>query len=346
MRAERLIRSGTPGQYGPGAPLEDVVVLDERTADDERWSSWPEAWVGTDCDVRTVLGAIPREVKDAFRYDEIPWERFPHFYGTGAEVPGLLRMLASDDAEAAGRALRRLWTTVHHQGSTIEVAALAVPFLLRIAAAGHPGLRADTLTLVAVSGRRQHLGDGTREGLLQVAEDPLLIGPVECPVDWTVQAARDAVTSDLHLPLSLLPDPDPKVRSAAAFVLALATGEVPRVRSALRERLVVEDEPAVQVGLVLAVAQLAREQRDGSARDWVRELWSDPGRPPHVRVGAGLAWLCLVDSPAPYELRALLTDPGVRRHGDLFQQVPWISPVDSGDGLRRCIEDMLTPSAP
>lgn len=226
------------------------MVWEERAADDDRWSKWPEAWVGTDCDVRTVLAAVPREARDEFRYDEIPWERFPHFYGAGAEVPGLLRMLASEDAEAAGRALWRLWTTVHHQGSTIEVAALAVPFLLRIAATGHPALRADTLTLVAVSGRCQHLGDGTREGLLQVAEDPLLVGPVECPVDWTVQAARDAVTSDLHLPLSLLPDPDPKVRSAAAFVLALATGEVPRVSCALHERLVVEDEPAVQVGLM------------------------------------------------------------------------------------------------
>lgn len=81
--------------------------------------------MGTDYDVRMVLGAIPREARDEFRYDEIPWERFPHFYGAGGEVPGLLRMLASDDAEAPGRALGRRWTTVDHQGSTIEVAALA-----------------------------------------------------------------------------------------------------------------------------------------------------------------------------------------------------------------------------
>ncbi|MEU2655947.1 hypothetical protein ABZ615_11525 [Streptomyces sp. NPDC007325] len=322
------------------------VVSEDQAAGDDRWSKWPEAWVGTACDVRMVLGAIPREVKDEFRYDEIPWERFPHFYGTGDEVPGLLKVLASDDAEAAGQALRRLWTTVHHQGSTIEVAALAVPFLLRIAATGHPGLRADTLTLVASSGRCQHLGDGSREGFLQVAEDPLMIGPVECPVDWTIQAARDAITSDLHLPLSLLPDPDPKVRSAAAFVLALTAGETHRISSALHERLAVEDEPAVQVSLLLAIAQLAREHQDGPTRDWVRDLWSDPGRPPHVRIGAGLAWLCLVDSPAPDELHALLTDPGTRQHSDLFQQVPWIPPVDTGDGLRRCIHDMLGPNSP
>ena len=62
------------------------------------------------------------------------------------------------------------------------------------------------------------------------------------PGDWTIQAARDAVTSDLHLPLSLLLDPDPKVRSAAAFVLALATREMSRISSALNKRLVVENE--------------------------------------------------------------------------------------------------------
>ncbi|MFI8392701.1 hypothetical protein [Streptomyces sp. NPDC085540] len=339
-------RKPKPSSWSAWSARGGVVLSENQAADDDRWSKWPEAWVGADCDVRMVLGSIPREARDEFRYDEIPWERFPHFYGTGDEVPGLLKMLASDDAEVAGRALRRLWITVHHQGSTIEVAALAVPFLLRIAATGHPGLRADALTLVAASGRCQHLGDGTREGLLQVAEDPLMIGPVDCPVDWTIQAARDAVTSDLHLPLALLPDPDPKVRSAAAFVLALATGEMLRISSALHERLVVEDEPTVQVSLILAIAQLAREHQDGLARDWVRDLWSDPGRPPHVRIGAGLAWLCLADSPAPDELHTLLTDPDTRRHGDLFQQVPWLSWVDPGDGLHRCIQDMLRPDVP
>ncbi|MER5602413.1 hypothetical protein [Streptomyces sp. NPDC002265] len=55
--------------------------------------------------MRTVVGAIPREVKDGFRYDEIPWQRFPHFYGPGEEIPVRLATLASEDAEAADRAL-------------------------------------------------------------------------------------------------------------------------------------------------------------------------------------------------------------------------------------------------
>ncbi|MFB7421466.1 hypothetical protein ACFC1L_43685 [Streptomyces sp. NPDC056210] len=236
------------------------------------------------------MGAISREVKDGFRYDEVPWQRFRHFYGPGEDIPGLLATLASGDAEAADGALQQLWTDLHHQGGTIAVGALAVPFLLRIAVAGRPGLRAQTLRLIAEIGRCQHMGDGSREGLLQVAEEPLMIeGSTMCPVDWTIQAARQAVTDDLYLVLPLLSDPDPEVRSVTAYVLAAATGELSHVSSALRSRLAKEDDAAARVSLILAIAQLAREHQYGHAPQWARDLWSDPGRPPEVRIGAGLA---------------------------------------------------------
>ncbi|WP_435192128.1 HEAT repeat domain-containing protein [Streptomyces sp. bgisy126] len=316
--------------------------------DDEDWAGWPELWAGTEADMRVVMGAILREVKDGFRYEEIPWQRFPHFYGPGEEVPGRLTTLASEDAEDAGRALGELWEHLHHQGSTIAVGALAVPFLLRIAVTGLAGLRADTLRLVAEIGRCQHFGDGTREGLLQVTEDPLEVeGTTMCPTNWTIQAARDAITDDLHLVFPLLSDPDPDVRSEAAFVLAEATSDIQRVSSTLHHMLAEEDDPVVCVSLTLAIARLAREHQDENAPSWARELWSDPGRSPEIRIGAGLAWLCLVDDPAPDELRALLTDLSTDRCSDLFQRVPWIRPVDYyGSGLRRCIHEMLTPDLP
>jgi hypothetical protein len=231
--------------------------------DDDRWDDWPERWVGTDCDVRAAVSAIPREIKDGFRYDEVPWQRFRHFYGPGEEIPGLLTALASGDAEAADRALCQLWTSLHHQGGTIAVGALAVPFLLRIAATARPELRAQTLRLVAEIGRCQHMGDGSREGLLQVAEQPLMIeGSTMCPVDWTIQAARQAVTDDLHHLLPLLSDPDPEVRSVTAYVLAATTGELSHVSSALQSRLAKEDNAVVRVSLILAIAQLAHEHQD------------------------------------------------------------------------------------
>ncbi len=37
----------------------------------------------------------------------------------------------------------------------------------------------------------------------------MIEGSTMCPVDWTIQAARQAVTYDLHLLLPLLSDPDP-----------------------------------------------------------------------------------------------------------------------------------------
>ncbi|MEU9737218.1 hypothetical protein [Streptomyces sp. NPDC048002] len=312
--------------------------------DDDRRDDWPERWVGTDCDVRAAVSAIPREVKDQFRYDEAPWQRFPHFYGPGEEIPGLLSMLASGNAEAADKALWQLWTSLHHQGGTTATGALAVPFLLRIAVAGRPELRADTLRLIAEIGRCQHMGDGSREGLLQVAEEPLMIeGSTMCPVDWTIQAARQAVTDDLRLLPPLLRDPDPEVRSMTAYVLAASTGEVTHLSTALRSRLAEEEDPVVRVSLILAIAQLAREHRDEHAPRWARGLWSDPGRPPEVRIGAGLAWLCLVPDPVPNELRALLTDPGTRPYEGMLQPVPWLAWIDTtASGLRSCINEMLT----
>ncbi|MGY6027099.1 hypothetical protein [Streptomyces spinosirectus] len=298
--------------------------------------------------MRAAVSAIPRKVKDGFRYAEVPWQRFRHFYGPGEEIPGLLATLASGDAEAADRALWQLWTSLHHQGGTIAVGALTVPFLLRIAATAPPELCAHTLRLVAEIGRCQHMGDGSREGLLQVAEEPLMIeGSTMCPVDWTIQAARQAVTDDLHLLLPLLSDPHSEVRSVTAYVLAATTGEPSHVSSALQSRLAKEDHAVVRVSLILAIAQLAREQQDEHARRWARGLWSDPGRPPEVRIAAGLAWLCLVTDPAPDELRALLTNPSTRQYNGLLQPVPWLTWIDpTGVGLRRCIDEMLTANIP
>ncbi|MEU9977764.1 hypothetical protein [Streptomyces sp. NPDC051014] len=127
-----------------------------------------------------------------------------------------------------------------------------------------------------------------------------------------------------------------------AYVLAAATGEFSRVSSALRSGLAREYDPVVRVSLILAIAQLAWEHRDDHAPRWARDLWSDPARPTEVRIGAGLAWLCLVTDPAPDELRTLLTDPGIRRYDDLLQPVPWLTWVEPGDaGLRGCVDEML-----
>ncbi|MER7585232.1 hypothetical protein [Kitasatospora sp. NPDC097691] len=83
-----------------------------------------------------------------------------------------------------------------------------------------------------------------------------------------------------------------------------------------------------------------------AAPGWARDLRSDPDQPPEIRIGAGLAWLCLVTDPAPDELLTLLTDPAIRRYDDLLHPVPWLTWIDAtGFGLRSCIDDMLTANS-
>ncbi|MGA4543955.1 hypothetical protein ACPA54_28600 [Uniformispora flossi] len=78
--------------------------------EDDPWADWPERWVDGPGDVRAAMKAVPRKAIDELRYDALPWARFPHFYGPGDEVPGLLATLVSDHPDAAARALSGLWT--------------------------------------------------------------------------------------------------------------------------------------------------------------------------------------------------------------------------------------------
>ncbi|MFD9162176.1 hypothetical protein ACFVZ8_09240 [Streptomyces sp. NPDC059558] len=305
-----------------------------------------ESYEGTPLDVRTVIAAMPQHVKDEFRLDEVPWSRFGHAYGSADDVPGLLARLRSD-AEAADHALGRLRSSLVHQGTVGSAAPLAVPFLLRVAADPTAHHRAQTLGLATAAARRAHWGYGTRTTFLQVAaQDPLC----DCSgyaMNWCVEAARNALTADADLLLPLLHDPDPEVRTAACYALATATGEADRIADALRARLAVEETPGGRASLVLAFAELARENPvPGAAARW-RSLWPDPAQPADVRVAAALGWLCLVDDPVPDELRtvldALLSAPDLARDLD---RVRWIAHVDDEQGLARTLDQLLNEAAP
>ncbi|MYS85176.1 hypothetical protein [Embleya scabrispora] len=56
--------------------------------------------------------------------------------------------------------------------------------------------------------------DGSRAGLLRVADpdDSSWFDVGGYLRNWTVEAARDAVAADAHIPIALLHDPDPAIR--------------------------------------------------------------------------------------------------------------------------------------
>ncbi|MFI1585308.1 hypothetical protein [Embleya sp. NPDC020630] len=307
-----------------------------------------EVYQGTALDVRVVVAGLPRAVRDGFLLGEVPWGRFSHAYGSGEDVPDLLESMRPADADGAMHACSLLWGSVCHQGTIGSVAPLAVPFLLRIAANPLGHVRADALGLVAAVACRNHWGDGSREHLLRVADpddEPRFDGG-GYPQNWSVRAGRDAIAADAHIPIALLDDPDQQVRQEAACVAAASSGRAGEFSAALHERLRVEKIPRVRPGLVLAIAQLAREHRHEDAAGFTHACWTDPERPAEVRVAAALGWLCLVDDPPPAELRAVLDDLVTPELGRLMAEVPWIGQVDHyrGAGLTRTLEHMLGPA--
>jgi hypothetical protein len=73
--------------------------------------------------------------------DDVPWGTFQHAYGPAEDVPGLLRRLASGDAEA----LWELYGNIWHQGTVYEATAHAVPFLIALASAAEVPNRQEIL---------------------------------------------------------------------------------------------------------------------------------------------------------------------------------------------------------
>ncbi|WP_406292814.1 HEAT repeat domain-containing protein [Embleya sp. NBC_00888] len=301
---------------------------------------------GTDLDVRVVMARMPVDVKDGFRYERVPWERFFHPFGRGEDIPGLLKQLRfADDEEAAERALGELWS-LRHQHQTSAPAPLAVPFLLRIAADRSTYWRSGVLSLVAHMARSDHSYHVVeiRTEFFRVAyrDDDLRYDTNMYPQNWSIQAARDAIAADAQILLNLLDDPDPDVRGRACHVLSAASGKAREISIALHERLGVEDDPQVRARIVLALAQLAREHAKIHADTvaWARACWADATRPAEVRVSALLAWSCLVEGPLPDALRAVLEETVTEELDRLMSPIPWLEVVDEA-GLPRILERIL-----
>ncbi|MGW1998253.1 hypothetical protein [Embleya sp. NPDC001921] len=107
-----------------------------------------------------------------------------------------------------------------------------------------------------------------------------------------------------------------------------------------------EDDARVGAGLVLAIAQLAREHRHEDAAAFTHALRSDPARPAEVRVSAALGWLCLVDDPALDTLRAVLDACVTHELGRSMASMPWITQVDhDGDGPTHTLRRMFDPDS-
>ena len=65
--------------------------------------------------------------------DDIDWASLKHAYGSAADVPAMIRQLASEDR---GDALHAAYGNIFHQGTRYQATPVAIPFLIEIAERG------------------------------------------------------------------------------------------------------------------------------------------------------------------------------------------------------------------
>ncbi|MFL1897719.1 hypothetical protein ACJWDR_01280 [Streptomyces tauricus] len=235
-------------------------------------------------------------------------------------------------------------------------AALAVPFLIRIAADTRHPYRAGALAEASSPARARYFGVASRDELLLHRADTQDGDPYDgygvevtgYPAGWSVAAARAAITADIALLKPLVGDPNPSIRIHAAYTLATAADLDRAVRSAFRARLAAEQDPIVCAALVLATAEATRTHPDPPTIGWLRERWRDRSQAPEVRLAAAVGWLCLTEEPVPDDLRAAVDDLATDERAHAMDALPWIAAAGgSGEtGLHRCARKMLHPDQP
>ncbi|MFD5812757.1 HEAT repeat domain-containing protein [Streptomyces sp. NPDC127038] len=226
--------------------------------------------------------------------DEVDWASMEHAYGSAADVPELLRGLASPLPQERETALDGMYGAVHHQGDVYDSTLAAIPFLFTLA--GHPGLpdRGGIVELLASIGAPED-ADGLAHGAGDTTdgedgenhegdeddEDRDGLG------DDNRAMARAAVRAGAGLFLELVTDADPEVRRAAPSALVRFHGEPPRVLALLSDRLRDEPEDGVRLALVEGLGLLARLY-GGSAAPAVERLVSlcGPEHDPGLRLAA------------------------------------------------------------
>jgi hypothetical protein len=221
---------------------------------------------------------------------DVDWVALHGPYENAAAVPALLRALRSADPAERERAKDRLenWHFTHQEGIW-EPAVAAVPFLIEIVADARvpdrrPACRLLDL-IVRLAGDHPEPRDPAAEPTLGELE-PHPDNDFELyPQQVTAYAA---VRAGVPTFLTLLRDPDPQLRTAAASLLAHFPSEWATMAPVLTDQLTVEDVPSVAAALCTCAGLAGRPGDDRVVAALVR--WrGHHGRFVHRAALTGLA---------------------------------------------------------
>jgi hypothetical protein len=114
-----------------GGDANELVVSKDVLAafSDSRWKTLA-------CDEKDLADALrgPPLLFQVEGLDKIRWHEYTHAYGSASELPKHIRRLASSDPEVRQQALWELLGSIYHQGTIYPATAVALPFLIRLAA--------------------------------------------------------------------------------------------------------------------------------------------------------------------------------------------------------------------
>jgi hypothetical protein len=229
--------------------------------------------------------------------DEVDWASMEHAYGSAADVPELLRGLASPYPQERETALDGMYGAVHHQGDVYDSTLAAVPFLFALAGRVElpdRGGIVELLTSIGGSGAGDDFGEYGKDGVVPPRD-------TEDHEHDNHAMARAAIRAGAAVFLELVADADAEVRRAAPSALVRFHGEPPRVLALLKERLADEAEDGVRLALVEGLGLFARLYAGSAAPavDCLVSLCAAPHEP-----GLRLAALGQLASCAPDRLPA------------------------------------------
>ena len=187
---------------------------------------------------------------------DVDWSAVTHAHGPATDVPALLRAAVSDDLDHRDFAWQLLFETVWHCGTVYPATAKVVPFLYRLLENDDvPDQWQAALLLASIADGDSYLAvhatDPQSVAIFEqiAAERGSTLAEDMARELTDVDAARQAVRTQLDLLYPYLRDPEPNIRASVAIAIGHYPDIVTRLLADLTAAL--RDEPDEEVQDVL-----------------------------------------------------------------------------------------------
>lgn len=203
---------------------------------------------------RPVRAAAPRVELPGLH--DVDWSCLEHAYGKATGVPAMIDALSSPDAADRAWAREALDASIHHQGSVYSSSGPAATFLIQLVERTEVEDRAWILELLAglaVHSPSWRLFDDLEDAASEAFAEVSAGGPAF---------------------VRLLADPEPEVRTCAAYVLSFVTPP-DGANIAVKRALAMETNRYVRSSMVLALGYIGRRTKSTADRSVVERYLDD-----------------------------------------------------------------------